>query len=163
MTGMPSAPQPSPAPLPEVGAADIVPVAATAPDPPRHEETIGDRDLRDWRSRTGRRLLRIFATLVIRGERIWRGWSLHLTSLPTTVMSRAPTSPGTMTSTGVHFRHAQTRAPTTASATIGPPTVPPMWVKSVTQWLEVGVRFATAQSRTGWSRPAMPLWCWTSS
>ena len=81
MTGMPSAPQPSPAPLPEVGAADIVPVAATAPDPPRHEETIGDRDLRDWRSRTGRRLLRIFATLVIRGERIWRGWSLHLTVL----------------------------------------------------------------------------------
>ena len=29
----------------------------------------------------GRRLLRIFATLVIRGERIWRGWSLHLTVL----------------------------------------------------------------------------------
>ena len=81
MTGMPSAPQPSPAPLPEVGAADIVPDAATAADPPRHEETIGDRDLRDWRSRSGRRLLRMFATLVVRGERIWRGWSLHLTVL----------------------------------------------------------------------------------
>ena len=90
MTGMPSAPQPSPAPLPEVGAADIVPVAATAPDPPRHEETIGDRDLRDWRSRTGRRLLRIFATLVIRGERIWRGWSLHLTVLAILPLVGAP-------------------------------------------------------------------------
>ena len=35
MTGMPSAPQPSPALLPRVGAADIVLVVAAAPDPPR--------------------------------------------------------------------------------------------------------------------------------
>ena len=81
MTGMPSAPQPSPAPLPRWA-------------PPTSSRSLRRQPIRrgtrrrsatatrcDWRSRTGRRLLRMFATSSS-GQRIWRGWSLHLTVLP---------------------------------------------------------------------------------
>lgn len=56
-----------------------VTTAPAARRPPVVEETIGPRDLREWRTRAGRVAVEAFAGVVRLGRRLWGRWALPLT------------------------------------------------------------------------------------
>lgn len=55
------------------------------PDPVPDEERIGDRDLAEWRTRTGERFVGLVARLVLLVGRVWR-WSLANLALVVTAL-----------------------------------------------------------------------------